>query len=314
MKIVVSTFPFPEQNLAELQTFFGQIDFVFPKSKDDLIKEVVDADAIISMVLKEDQIKNAPRLKWIQTLSAGVEAYPLDYIQEKEILLTTSRGIHKVQMSEYAISMMVIAARRLDRMIVNQRQRLWDRNIPQNEIYGKTLGIIGLGSIGQEIAKKADLMGMSVLGIKNTPTPVPHVKAVMSLDQLPQLVSTCDYIINLLPHTQATHHIINEAVFNKMKSDGVMINMGRGATVKQADLVTALKNKIFRLYISDVFEKEPIPEDDPLWSMDNLIITPHICGPNVNYMEKAMGIIKKNIEYFIEGKSLENVYSFDKGY
>jgi phosphoglycerate dehydrogenase-like enzyme len=314
MKIVVNTFPFSIEGLLKLKEDFKDIDFIFAKTKDELSEEIKDADAVIAFSLSEDIISKSKNLKWMQALSAGVDAYPLNLIESMNIILTTGRGIHKIHMTEYAISMMVIAARRLDQFILNQKKYLWDKNVLQGEIYGKTLGIIGLGSIGQEIAKKASLMGMEVYGIKNKSEQVEAVKKVLPMKEIDFIAKNCDYIINLLPHTKETDKIINKEIFNLMKETAVMINMGRGGTVNEDHLYTALTEKKFRLYISDVFEKEPLPETSPLWALDNIIITPHICGPNENYIDKAYLIVKRNIEKYINNEKLDNIYSFENGY
>lgn len=314
MKILITTFPFPSEDLLKLKNDFADIDIVFPETKEQLLKEIVDADGVVAMALKQEQIEAAKQLKWIQSLTAGVDAYPLEYLEHRNITLTTGRGIHKIHMTEYAISMMIMAARRIDTIFLNQQKRNWDSHIPQNEIHGKKLGIIGLGSIGQGIAEMAAILGMEVYGIKHTPTEIASVKKVFDMSGLDFIAKNCDYIIALLPHTQETEKIIDEKFFNLMDKDAVFINMGRGKTVNQEHLTQALNDRQFRLCISDVFETEPLPENDPLWGMDNIIITPHICGPVVDYLAKAYTIVKGNMGKFVKGKALDNIYSFKKGY
>jgi D-2-hydroxyacid dehydrogenase (NADP+) len=314
MKILVSAFPFHDEGLLKLKEDFPEVDFVFTKTKDALNEEIESADSAIAFNLTYEQIERAQKLKWIQSLSAGVDAYPLKLIESKGIMLTTGRGIHKIHMSEYAISMMIMAARRLDLMILNQNKRSWHRDIEQKEIFGKKLGIIGLGSIGQEVAKRASILGMEVYGVKNSVEVIEGVTQVFTMEDIDFIAKNCDYIINLLPHTETTNKIIGSSFFDQMKASAVMINMGRGGTVNEQELLSALLEKKFALYISDVFEKEPLPEESPLWKLENIIITPHICGPNENYIDKAYEIANKNIRHYIQGEKLENVYSFIKGY
>lgn len=205
--------------------------------------EVKDSDAIITFNLKKSQIEAAQKLNWIQAVSAGVDFLPLDYIKSRNIKLTTGRGIHKIHMTEYALSMMILGARRFDKMIREQSKKNWDHNIPQDEIYGKKLGIIGLGSIGMEIAKKASVLGMKVYGVKSSDDDVSGIEKVYTLKDLKILSKECDYIINLLPHTSETDKIIDAEIFNAMKKDSCMINMGRGGTVNEDHLYTALTQK-----------------------------------------------------------------------
>jgi phosphoglycerate dehydrogenase-like enzyme len=314
MKITVNTYPFPNEDLKPLVSDFKDIEFSFVNNKKDLMVELEDSDAIITFNLKKSQLETAPKLKWIQAISAGVDFLPLDYIESRNIELTTGRGIHKIHMTEYALSMMILGARRFDKMIIGQNKKTWDHSIQQDEIYGKKLGIIGLGSIGMEIAKKASVLGMEVYGVKRTEDEIPGIEKVYTLRDLNILTSKCDYIINLLPHTDKTDKIIDEKIFNSMKKDSCMINMGRGGTVNEDHLYTSLSRKKFRLYISDVFETEPLPEDSKLWNLENMVITPHICGPNTNYLKKAYIIIKENIRHYINNEELMNKYSFKKGY
>ena len=314
MKITVNTYPFPDEYLRKLESDFKDVDFSFVNNKKDLLVEVKDSDAIITFNLKKSQIEAAQKLNWIQAVSAGVDFLPLDYIKSRNIKLTTGRGIHKIHMTEYALSMMILGARRFDKMIREQSKKNWDHDIPQDEIYGKKLGIIGLGSIGMEIAKKASVLGMKVYGVKSSDDDVSGIEKVYTLKDLKILSKECDYIINLLPHTSETDKIIDAEIFNAMKKDSCMINMGRGGTVNEDHLYTALTQKKFRLYISDVFQTEPLPEESRLWDLDNIVITPHICGPNTNYMKKAYFIIKENISRYINDEELMNRYSFTKGY
>jgi phosphoglycerate dehydrogenase-like enzyme len=314
MKIVVNTYPFPDEYLKQLESDFKDVDFYFVNNKKDLLVEIKDSDAIITFNLKKYKIEAAQKLNWIQAVSAGVDFLPLDYIKSRNIKLTTGRGIHKIHMAEYALSMMILGARRFDKVIREQSKKNWDHDIPQDEIYGKKLGIIGLGSIGMEIAKKASVLGMKVYGIKSSDDDVSGIEKVYTLKDLKILSRECDYIINLLPHTSETDKIIDAEIFNTMKKDSCMINMGRGGTVNEDHLYTALTQKKIRLYISDVFQTEPLPEESRLWDLDNIVITPHICGPNTNYMKKAYFIIKENISRYINDKELMNRYSFTKGY
>ena len=248
-------------------------------------------------------------------MQAGVNSWPLMEIEKRGIILTTSRGIHKIHMAEYAISMMVIDARQLDQILLNKTKKLWKQDYLKDGISGKKLGIIGLGSIGQEIAKKASLMGMEVYGIKRTVEVVPHVIEVYGNDKLDEIFRKSDYIINLLPHTKETDKIVDKKHMEMMKSSACLINMGRGGTTNEEDLYEALNKRVFIMCISDVFAVEPLPQISPLWNLDNTIITPHICGPNIHNMDQAYEIIKQNILSYTNAKSkLVNVYSHKLGY
>lgn len=315
MKILINTAPFNDEYLYRLRDDFKDIDFVFEKDINKMKTEAVDADAIISNKVNSEMIDSAKKLKWIQALAAGVDFLPLSKINEKGVILTTARGVHKSHITEYVISMMILSARNLHNFILQKSKKAiqWHGNI-QDEIYGKKLGILGLGSIGQELAKKANFLGMKVYGVKRTVSNVDFVEKVFPSDDMDWIFKNCDYIVNLFPYTKDTEKIINKQYFDMLKPSCTMINVGRGKTVNEDDLYSALKDNKFKLYISDVFAKEPLPKDSPLWNLDNIIITPHIAGPNVNYIKKLYEVIKPNISAFINGKEFINKYDFAKGY
>ncbi len=315
MNIVVNSFPFNPGKLYELTKDFPDINFSYTSSIEEFEKEIKSADAVFTIKLKSLHLASAKNLKWIQGLMAGVDGLPIENIRNRDIILTTGRGIHKDHMIEYALSMMIIDSRNLNEFILNKKEKKWDPNFRQNQIKGKTLGILGLGSIGKELAKKASFMGMDVIGLKRTKSHVPYVKKVYTEENMDEVFSLSDYIVNLLPLTEKTEKIVNANLFKKMKPTACMMNIGRGGTVNEDDLLQALKNKVFRNYISDVFEEEPLPSSNPLWNLDNIIITPHICGSNINYMSKAYNIVKKNIEKYRNDKEkMINKYSYKRGY
>lgn len=315
MKILVNATPFNEEDLYQWKDDFKEVDFVFEKEEAKIKEEIKDADAIITFKLSDEALANAEKLKWIQAMTAGVDFFSLSDINSKNIAITTARGVHKSHITEYIISMMIVSARNLHKIILqkDQKDKRWYGS-PQNEIRGKKLGILGLGSIGQELAKTTNYLGMKVYGVKRTVAEVDYVEKVFTPDNMEWIFENCDYIVNLLPSTENTANIINKKYFNMLKPNCTMINAGRGKTVNEEDLYLALKNNQFKLYISDVFVEEPLPKDNPLWDLDNIIITPHIAGPTTNYATKLYEVIKPNIKAFINGEDLNNKYNLNRGY
>lgn len=217
-------------------------------------------------------------------------------------------------MAEYAIGVLIMLARNFHVMFRNQSKKDWNRKVHQGEINNATLGIIGLGSIGSEIAKKASALGMHVIGAKGKITSVPFVEKVYSEEEMGEVFKQSDYIINLLPGTKDTENIIDKKYFDMMKEGACFINMGRGSTVNDEDFIEALKSGKIRAAASDVFHQEPLPESSPLWDMENLIITPHICGESDKYFDRALEIIEPNLLAF-EGKGeYVNLVDIDRGY
>jgi phosphoglycerate dehydrogenase-like enzyme len=260
-------------------------------------------------------IQLAPKLKWIQALTAGVDFLPLSQIKDQDIMLTCGRGIHKIYIAEYAIAAMINLARNFHQMFGNQLKAKWDRTVSQDEIHGRVAGIIGLGSIGQEIARKASVLGMRVIGVKNDPQPLPGVDRVYGPAEMAEVFKQSDYVINLLPGTPTTGHLIDKKFFGSMRRSACFINLGRGSTVNQADLIDALRTKTIRALVSDVYEQEPLPEDSPLWHLDNVILTPHIAGVSPQYLDRALDIIRHNLPvYLSQSGEMMNIVDFTRGY
>jgi phosphoglycerate dehydrogenase-like enzyme len=309
-------FELPDPYFQQLKQNYPQLDWVLcidSEMQPALLKET----EILLTFLNCDRkiIDAAPQLKWIQAITAGVDFMDLDEIRRRGIVLTNGRGIHKIHMAEYAVAAMINLARGFHLMFRNQLQKKWERSVPQEEIHGATAGIIGLGAIGKEIAKKAAFMGMRVIGVKRIPGPVDHVEEVYAPDDMAAVFRRSDYIINLLPYTQETEKLIDRQFFDQMKPTACFINIGRGRTVNEDDLIEALRKKKIRAMVSDVYYTEPLPPESPLWDLENVILTPHICGVSPHYMARAMEIITHNLNVYLSGQDeMINLVDMETGY
>ncbi|CAB1059177.1 D-3-phosphoglycerate dehydrogenase (EC [Olavius sp. associated proteobacterium Delta 1] len=291
----------PDDFIARLSNISDNIKINVCTNRDDLKFCLPQTEVLVTLFFWPDaeMIGLAPNLKWIQALTAGVDLFPLGEIKKQGILLTCGRGIHKIYIAEYAIAAMINLARNFHLMFNNQLKAKWDRSVPQDEIHGRVAGIIGLGSIGQEIARKASVLGMRVIGVKNSPQPLEWVDHVYGPAEMKKVFKQSDYVINLLPGTPTTRGLIDKELFSSMRSSACFINLGRGSTVNQADLIDALQTKTIRALVSDVYQKEPLPEDSPLWHLDNVILTPHIAGVSPQYLDRALEIIRHNLQVYV---------------
>jgi phosphoglycerate dehydrogenase-like enzyme len=309
-------FELPNPYLRRLEENYPRVEWNRCTDRAELL-ELLKETEILLIFLRGDRemLDAAPRLQWIQAISAGVDYLPLDEIGRRGIRVTNGRGIHAIHMAEYAIAAMINLARGFHLMFRNQVRKKWERAIPQQEIYGATVGILGLGAIGREIAAKAACMGMRVIGVKRTPAPLENVEAVYGPEKMTLVFQQSDYIVNLLPRTPATEKMIDRHCFDVMKPTAGFINIGRGQTVNEADLVEALRSKKIKALVSDVYETEPLPADSPLWDLDNVILTPHICGVSPQYMARAMEIIEHNLEVYFSGRGkMINTVDIAAGY
>lgn len=301
MNKLIVYFRAPEKFITQLNDISDKFKIIVCTKEDELKSHLPEAVILITLFsgLDAKMIRLASRLKWIQALTAGVDFFPLDEIKRQKIILTNGRGIHKIYIAEYAIAAMINLARNFHLMFSNQLQGKWDRSVPQDEIHGKIVGILGLGSIGHEIARKASMLGMRVIGVKYNPHPLEGVDHVYGPTEMAEVLRQSDYVINLLPDTPKTKGLIDKTFFAMMNKSACFINLGRGSTVNQDDLINALRTKTIRALVSDVYEEEPLSEDNPLWKLDNVILTPHISGVSPKYLERAMDIIRHNLNVYL---------------
>ena len=309
-------FDLPDADLARLTQHFPQVEWVRCTDRDKVFDYLSETEILLIFLHgNRKMIDAAPQLKWVQAITAGVDALPLAEIARRGIRLTNGRGIHTIHMAEYAIAAMINLARGFHLMFRNQMRKNWERAVPQEEISGATVGIIGLGAIGREIARKAAFMGMRVIGVKRTPVPLTDVDTVYGPEDMALVFRQSDYVINLLPATPGTEKMIDRRFFEAMKPTASFINMGRGTTVNEADLIEALRSRRIKALVSDVYETEPLPAASPLWEMENVILTPHICGVSPRYMARAMEIIVHNLEVYLSGTGeMINVVDIAAGY
>jgi phosphoglycerate dehydrogenase-like enzyme len=277
------------------------------------------AQAEILLGYREDLAQaciSSPALRWIQVWSAGVEALPLDEMKRKGIFLTKASGVHGQPLSESLFAMALAFARGLRAAIEDQTHAHWNekRHAP-TEIHGKTLGILGVGAIGQEAARIGKAFGMRVLGLRRSAEKTPYVDAVYPAGEIDALLPQCDYVMNVLPYTAETHHIMNADRFALMKPESCYISAGRGKTTDQQALIHALRQGIIGCAGLDVTDPEPLSADSPLWAMPNVIITPHIAGRTDLYSQRAFDIFLENLKaYVATGKPVRNVVDYDLNY
>ena len=243
------------------------------------------------------------KLKWVQTWGAGVDRLPLEAMSRYGIAVTSASGVHPQPVSETAFAMMLAFSRRLHLSIRNQMQRSWQSVGGLSEIHGKTIGVIGVGAIGAEIARIAKAFDMNVLGVRRSGGAVDGVDRVFDWTGLNAVLKSSDYVVSILPLTPETGHLFGREQFRRMKRSAYFINVGRGPTVHTEALIEALEEGMIAGAGLDVFEQEPLPGDNPLWGMDNVIMTPHNGGGTDRYYDRAMRIFLTNLEAYLQGEA-----------
>lgn len=276
---------------------------------------IEDADVLVTWGQHNisDLLPKARQLQWIHSFSAGVDELLCPALVDSDIILTNSKGIHGIPIAEHVLAMMLTFTRSLRETFVNQQQQLW-QPLCYDEIYDKTLAIIGLGSIGREIAKRAKNMGMNIIAAKRTLTQELFVDKLYTPDQLPHILSLADFVVITTPLTPETHHMFNESSFSMMKKSAYLINVSRGPVVDEAALIDALNNNIISGAALDVFCHEPLTADSPLFNTPNLIITPHIAAMSPYYMTRALKVFAENLTKFYSHSDMINIVNKKTGY
>lgn len=294
------------------------------KNKKELTPDQVQAAEIIigwSKTIASHALQEDSQLKWVQTWSAGVDTLPLERLRDRGILLTNSSGVHAIPISESIFAMMLSFSRQMHIAVRHQLQKKWesDLKVPGHstlgEINGKTLVIVGVGEIGRETARLAQAFGMKVIGVRRSDRPEPNVDRMYTMESLHEALGQADYVVNVLPLTDETHHMFDAAAWNAAQKGACFINAGRGPTVDTASLIDALRSGQISGAGLDVFEQEPLPADNPLWEMDQVIITPHVAGSNDRYTERVVDIFTENVKAYAAGqKPPRNLVDYERMY
>jgi D-2-hydroxyacid dehydrogenase (NADP+) len=251
---------------------------------------------------REHCLKADSRLRWVQAWGAGVEQMPFDAFAERNIILTNASGVHAYPISETVLAMMLAFTRNIHLTMRNQVNKKWQWIGNMEEIHGKVIGLVGVGAIGEEIAKLTRAFGMRVLGVRKSGQSSPYVDCMYDIQGLDKVLQESDFIVMSLPLTKDTHSLMDHTRFQQMKSSAMFINVGRGQTTVTEALIEALQNRIIAGAGLDVFEQEPLPESSPLWEMDNVILTPHNSGNSIHYNDRAVEIFVSNLKDYAAGR------------
>ena len=281
--------------------------------------DAADADAILHWSGQRDLLRAAflacPRVRWVHSRWAGVDSLLFPELVASDVLLTNGSGVFSQSLGEFALAAILYFAKDLPRMLRNQRAERWEP-FDVEEIAGQTVGIVGYGDIGHAVARRAHAMGMRVLALKRhvPEKPDPLIEEFYKPDALPNLLKQCDYLVVSAPLTEETRHMMGNAEFAAMKPSAVVINVGRGPVIDQAALVRALEGGRIRGAGLDVFEHEPLPAGDPLWRMENVLVSPHTADHTRDWIDAAMRFFLRQYEHFRKGEPLENVVNKQLGY
>ncbi|MFH5797512.1 D-2-hydroxyacid dehydrogenase [Haladaptatus sp. CMAA 1911] len=265
-----------------------------------------DCDALVTFAHR-DAFLDAD-LEWVHSIQAGYDRFPLDEFGDAGIVLTNSTGIHGTSVGETVLGTMLEIARRLHRFSRQQVAHEWNRPDWDEPftLQHESICVVGLGTLGQGIAKRADAIGMQVTGVRRSAESVPHVRTVYANEDLHEAVSNARFVALATPLTEETEGLMDEAAFEAMRNDAYFINVSRGDCADQDALVAAVRDGEIAGAALDVFEEEPLPEDSPLWDMDDAIVTPHAAAAEVDYYRHIAELVRENTQHIDADEELTN--------
>lgn len=306
----------PRPDLREpLVTEFPQVDFIFETGLS--IEELQRADVLVTYGedLNKENLNYATNLKWIFVASAGVEKMPAQAIMERNILVSNVRGIHKTPMAESMLAHILAIKRALPWMYEQQKKSEWSKKAKQSELRDSTALILGPGAIGSEVGRLLQAFGVTTIGCNRSGKEAAYMDNIVCFDQLIEALPKADIVISVLPKTDETTHLLKQEHFKAMKSNAIFMNFGRGNLVEEDTLIHAIQSGEIGYAVLDVFEQEPLAVDHPLWSLPNVIVSPHISSHSSRYVERSLHIFKPSLEKWLRGeKELENVMDLSRGY
>jgi phosphoglycerate dehydrogenase-like enzyme len=269
------------------------------------------ADALLAWRPPARLGARAPKLRWIQSLTGGCDQWLVGDVPD--VPLTCARGTHRLSMPEHILAALFVVTKQIPGIVLDQRERRWRRRVNPT-LAGRTLGILGLGAIGAEVARKAAALEMRVVGTRRSAAPVPHVDRVYGAGETDAVLAESDYVVLLLPSTTQTRALIDRRALAKMKPGAYLFNFGRGDLVVDDDLAAAVRDGVIAGAVLDVFRTEPLPTDSPLWTTEGITIFPHVGGLHPERDEGVAALWVDNLRRFVAGRPLREVVDRARGY
>ncbi|HEV2298989.1 MAG TPA: D-2-hydroxyacid dehydrogenase [Candidatus Acidoferrales bacterium] len=280
-----------------------------------------DTDILVGFSIRPDQFALARRLKWIHATAAGVGQLMYPELRSSGIVVTNARGIHSIPMAEHILGTIIALARRFPDSLRYQmqsrwaQQELWDAPMPMRELKGQILLIVGFGSIGRELARRIQPLGMRVWGVTRSGTgDASLAERILPVTELASALSQADFVLLAAPETPESRRMIGEPELARMKPSAYLINVARGTIIDEPALIEALRRRAIAGAALDVTEKEPLPPESPLWKLDNVFITPHVSAVSEHLWERQAELLLENLERWFSGRELLNQVDLLRGY
>ena len=312
----------PEWFAERLRIDFPEFTVVRLTNYTRITDEIVDAEIVFSQVVNREHFLAAKKLRWIHSPSAAVHQFLYPELLQSDVVLTNGREVHAPVVAEQVMAMIFALARRIPESIRFQLKHewaqgiFWDQCRSPTEVADATIGLVGLGSIGRNVAQRASAMGAKVIAVReHADRPKPnHVDEVFPSSKLEDMLAKSDYVVLSPPLTPATKGMIGRGQLAAMKRDAYLINVGRGPLIDEAALIQILRKCKIAGAALDVFDQEPLPPESPLWDLDNLLITPHTGGMTEKMWERHYAVFADNLRRFLAGQPLLALVDKSAGY
>jgi len=305
----------------ELRRRFPQITFLHSTTRDTDIELAETADTAFALGLPKEAVARAPRLKWVHCSGHAVGHFPLAELGARDIIVTNSRGVQAIPIAEHVMAGLLALARRLPQTMRDQQERLWRPNELIGDaspwvLYGRTLGIIGVGTIGEAIAVRAKAFAMRVIGVRRHPKRERPAgfDEVLGPGDMDRLLALADIIVVAAPLTADTNLLLDADAIGKARRGAIVVNIARGQLLDEEALARALAEGRLGGAVLDVLTTEPLPPHSPFWSMPNVIITPHNSGFRAGHFDAVIDLFSENLTRFERGVELLNVVDLNAGY
>ncbi len=327
MKILISIqqqvqhWQIPAEGVAALRQRFPAIQFVYATTPEQRATALNECDAAYTWILNAGELAGAPKLRWVHTSAVAVETLCLPDLFARGIAVSNTRGVQAVPIAEHVMAVVLALSKQLPFVIENQQQARWAQHEFIGErlpwlLKGRTLGLIGVGTIGSEIAKRAEAFDMRVVALRRRPAygVIGHVERVYGRDELEDFLGQCYVLVIAAPLTPETHSMMGAAQFAQLPRGALVINVGRAKIVDTDALIAALTSGHLGGASLDVFPQEPLPATHPLWKTPNVILTPHTSGFRQGHWDEVVQLFGDNIERWLRGEPLKHRVEPELGY
>ncbi len=317
----VAQWQIPEAGVARLRQRFPHIHFIYATTPEERAEGLKHADAAYTWILNADELATAEKLRWVHTSAVAVETLCLREMVARRIMVSNTRGVQAIPIAEHVMAVLLSLAKQIPFVLENQAQARWAQNEFVGErlpwlLNGRTLGLVGVGTIGSEVARRATAFGMRVIALRRRPAygVIGHVEQVYGTADLPAFLAQCHALVIAAPLTPETEGLMGAAQFKQLPRGAVVINVGRAKIVDTDALIATLKRGHLGGAALDVFPQEPPPKEHPLWTTPNVILTPHTSGFRRGHWDEVVELYGDNVERWMKGEPLKYRIEPELGY